>query len=652
MSKTFSLDTNPFFMVRAGFATTRAEIAELVEDAIIGRDEDETALADAQQQLVSPNQRLSAEVSYLPELSDAQTTITLRSIEDDSILESWPDVVHFPELARANILAHVAASAPADLEMIFALMDAWRDFEPDDIFTFLHGSRSRAGFPPPDSAMLDAALADLRKRHAVAATSGVMQSTYPGLLMTAVVEHYAEAGQDAPLLAVMVNEYDRATEGSLARIGAALEACAAAINSTPKNAPSEITNIPVLLAEWDDINQPVQLYEQSKGHEEGRSKKIAIMLRSVSISLANDEKDYASALVIVEALLETFPELASLAEQLKADITALGKIKVEHESAKELSGLVKAFEVASKNIMSFGNIMSQGVSSSSSRPLGPFVDEFNKLHARKDFSEVCWNLVRTLGLALNNDAKNSWASWFFIDSMMSKFGSSLSTEMRTQLTADKTTAFNNWKFNELKKEKRSGKSIALIDEMLPVATGKEKVELERMRRRMAVQRTWGWTKAVAVLAVLGGGIGSVVFDGVSANSGRTHSSATASAATSGSSSTQNGRSSASSTPTNFGASAGIKSILETPPTAGLTRAFSRAEIRYCAYQGERINYLRPMIDNYSGYQIDRFNALIDDHNARCGNYTYYEVDNAAVQREVFGKAATFRFDANRIFESW
>lgn len=42
MSKTFSLDANPFFMVRARLDTTRAEIAELVEDAIMDRDEDES----------------------------------------------------------------------------------------------------------------------------------------------------------------------------------------------------------------------------------------------------------------------------------------------------------------------------------------------------------------------------------------------------------------------------------------------------------------------------------------------------------------------------------------------------------------------------------------------------------------------------------
>lgn len=609
-------------------------------------------MADAQQQLVSPNQRLTAEVSYLPELSDAQTSNMLQSIEDDSIVKSWPEFVHFPELARANILAHVAASAPADLEMIFALMDAWRDFEPDDILRFLGGSRKRAGFPPADPAMLEAALGDLRKQHAVAAINGVMLSTYPGLLMTALVEHYAEAGQEAPLLAAMVNEYDRATEGSLARIGAALEACADAIATEPKNAPKEIMKIPGLLAEWDDINQPVQLYEQSKGHEEGRSKKVAIMLRSVSISLANDESDYVSALKIVEALLQTFPELESLAEQLKGDVSDLERLEAESEFAKEISGLVKAFEIANKNIKSFGNIMSEGVLSSSSRPLGPFVSEFKKLHAQKEYSAVCWNLVRLLGLELNNEADNPWASWFFIDNMMSKFGNSLPSKTRALLNADKNTAFKNWKFRELQTEKRSGKSISIIDEMLPISTREESVQFRDMRRRLVGRRFWGWVKASAGIGVVGLVFGSVIVDTIESNSRRAYSSAAASPAKMGSASSQNNSNSVSSSSTNSDRSSATKSILETPPTAGLTRAFSRAEIRYCAYQGERINYLRPMIDNYSGYQIDRFNALIDDHNARCGNYTYYEIDNAAVQREVFGKAATFRFDAFNIFESW
>ncbi|MBY6164842.1 hypothetical protein KUW14_03180 [Pseudooceanicola nitratireducens] len=652
MNKAFSLEENPFYVLRATYSATRAGISELVEDAIFDRDGDEDVLADAQQQLVSPNQRLNAEVAYLPELSEVQLGKTLQAIENGQVVHEWPECIHYPELARANILAHVSAASSADFDLISALIAAWIELDPSDAQSFIQRNRKAASFPSLDPDVYLSALANLKKVHAIAAAGGVMRSENPGQLMTALVERYAEDGLKAPLLDAMVVEYDKATEGELSRIATALEACADAIEARPGSCSEEVARVPVLLEEWDEINQPVQLYEQARGHEEGRSKKISNRLRAVCLTLANEHNDYASASIISKALLHTFPELESLAEQLKSDVSQLEKLSEEHEVERELSGLFSAFEAAKANLAALASAMKKkSVSSSSPSPLGPLIHEFSMVHARKGVSEVAWKLIRALALSLNNDADNPWASWFLIDSMTSRFGSSLSAEMKAQLADDKIAAFKNWKFGELKASSSAGKQIALIDEMLPYATGDEAAQLSNLRRRLAGRRIWRWIKTSAFLGVAVFGLSSVLLGEMNTKPRSTYSPPTSSKSSSRSlPSSESGSSNTSAS--NSGSFSSSSSTTETKPAIGTSRVLTRSEIRYCLYQGERMDHLRPMIDNYNGSHVDLFNALINDLNARCGSYRYYYNDRNAVRREVASKTFALKSEAQRIYESW
>jgi hypothetical protein len=70
---------------------------------------------------------------------------------------------------------------------------------------------------------------------------------------------------------------------------------------------------------------------------------------------------------------------------------------------------------------------------------------------------------------------------------------------------------------------------------------------------------------------------------------------------------------------------------EDRPPIGTEITFTRANIRYCQFQGVRLEALRPLISSGSG---SAFNRLIDDWNSRCSRYRYRASDKSAVDSEV------------------
>lgn len=91
--------------------------------------------------------------------------------------------------------------------------------------------------------------------------------------------------------------------------------------------------------------------------------------------------------------------------------------------------------------------------------------------------------------------------------------------------------------------------------------------------------------------------------------------------------------------------------METKPPAGQGLTLNRSQIRYCVFQRQRLETIRELAN--TNYQIDRFNGLTDDFNARCSDYRSESgVLFYSVQREARDKATELREDARRIVSSW
>lgn len=73
---------------------------------------------------------------------------------------------------------------------------------------------------------------------------------------------------------------------------------------------------------------------------------------------------------------------------------------------------------------------------------------------------------------------------------------------------------------------------------------------------------------------------------------------------------------------------------ETKPPVGQSLVFSTAQIRYCLAEDIRIEGAKSVLNNYSNSEVDRFNAMVDDYNSRCGSFRYRSGALESARRDI------------------
>src|SRR3546814_13694003 len=58
------------------------------------------------------------------------------------------------------------------------------------------------------------------------------------------------------------------------------------------------------------------------------------------------------------------------------------------------------------------------------------------------------------------------------------------------------------------------------------------------------------------------------------------------------------------------------------PPVGQNLVLSSEQIRYCLAEDIRMDGAKSAINNYSDYDVDRFNAMVADYNSGCGSFRY------------------------------
>ncbi len=73
---------------------------------------------------------------------------------------------------------------------------------------------------------------------------------------------------------------------------------------------------------------------------------------------------------------------------------------------------------------------------------------------------------------------------------------------------------------------------------------------------------------------------------------------------------------------------------ESKPPVGQDLVFSREQIRYCLAEDIRMDAAKSALNNYSDYDVDRFNAMVADYNSRCGSFRYRSGALEGAGREI------------------
>lgn len=633
--RNFSLDNNPFSLLKASYRSSAAELSQLVEDAELDGLHQEDELQKARQALVTPRSRLLHELGWLPELSPLQ-----RRKVDELLRQADPTVIlaqidHFPDMARANIAAHLCSQGHASTEVVHSLAQSWEEIDEANLLKFINEERRSSGFPVIDESQLREGLRDIRQRHAAAAANWIWALPHPGVEMNDLVERELQQNPEGSFLRNLVEVYDRESEPHLATIKDSILSATEAARKAPPDLTPHLQDIERLLEAWDVINQPVQIYSQFRGQEEGRSKQIYEIVRKLCLELANDHNRYDEALKISNALLATFPELASVAEALKEDITTLETLSQQKKISDKLDPLVEACERAKNNTSSFVKALrSNGFSESGGKLLSDIVRTFNEARRVLPEPSVAYLVVRDLALSLNNESNDPQSAFVLVDGLVNFENSKGPKEVLEKLREERAVLHKNWKMKEL--ERQSGNLSAMlqiVDDMLVFAAPHDRRELEQIRSKIESKR---FAKKAKFLIFAGIGavfLYFVLVDEFSRPAPRTSYSPPVVE-----------RSTVAAEP-----SVSNPYVEEMPPV-GTGRSLTRNQIRYCVFQGVRLDYIRPMTTTNN--QIDRFNSMVGDFNARCGNFRYTAGVLEAVEREVAGRRAALSADAQRIVASW
>ena len=88
---------------------------------------------------------------------------------------------------------------------------------------------------------------------------------------------------------------------------------------------------------------------------------------------------------------------------------------------------------------------------------------------------------------------------------------------------------------------------------------------------------------------------------------------------------------------------------ESKPPVGQDLVFSTAQIRYCLAEDIRMDGAKSALNNYSDYDVDRFNAMVADYNSRCGSFRYRSGALESARRDVEPYRSQFQSEGRNRF---
>jgi hypothetical protein len=652
MPAVFDLTLNPFAVLGVSLRTRQEDIAEAGEDALSDHRYAEAVIQKAQQALMVPKGRLDAELSWLPGTSPSTAKTLLQHLGDALYDDAAAILSDMVGLDKANLAADLCCRDRTGTGYVMDLMEGYRDFDAKSVQAVLAENRAISGFARIDPDMLSGALVNLRKIHAKAAMEFIKAEKHPGKAMYEVVDFYLHEENDHinQAMTELAREYDAWSEGKLRDIRDGIQKEIEALRLDHSQV-SRYERISDLLDAWDEYSQPMQMIEEAKGHDEPRSRELYNEIRDFCLWLANDESEYEHALRLSKDLQRVFPELPSVSINLEEDVQALERL-VDQSKREKLIGPLAALipEIYGKEdnlvhdlIMAGFGHGSQGVALQLYKAFIQSVE----LSQGSDQADVPWNVIRNLALNLNNDHDSPRAAHTLLEGAVKFTRIPPRPEILEVLKREMRVTRVNYLGEEFKASKDRDAMIAIAGEIIATTDDPDtRANFTRVRDALVSQKhkkLWKWGFAALVA---GGIIWAIIADGnkrpsYSSSSSSSYSTPTYSETTPSTDSTTSNSDWLDSVP----AGSWRKDI----PPAIKGGTLSLAGLRYCMFEGEVIDALRLMVQDRD---TNKFNAAVNDYNARCSDARYYERDMTTVKREMAANRTAVAQTASDTVQSW
>jgi hypothetical protein len=648
-----SLVNNPFNMLGVSIHDSRDQIATAYEDALVAGRYDEAVLQKAQQTLMNPRTRLDAELAWMPELVPADALSMIEQLQRKDLSPADADrlLEGVKDLARINLAAALCRRLPGVFGRAVALVNAYRDMSPAWASHALASARKSAGFPSPDPAMLDEALARLTVAHARIALDCLTAAQHPGRAMTEIVRLRDRGNtKSAPFIDDIVRQYDQWSAPHLRKIEDAIASEIKALRDDP-GLIAPVAKIEKLLLEWDEYSQPAQLVAQAKGLDEPRSAALIGNLRELCLWMANEKHVYSSTLTIAKAILHSFSELPLVARQLPTDIETLESLAAQEEQWKRFRPLYDALERAIANIKGFGaDVARRGFGP---KTVGLAKEVYDGIAAaaatmgKGAIDEAPWTAMRALTLSLHNEHKLTTAAHIIVIGLLD-FAAVMPAETSRQFREDEKILRKELKMAELleaAQNQNNNSVIQLADEVLALTADLEERKAVTDLKGRAEQRKTSGARATLFF----GAVVAVIIIVVLATSQNNSSSVGSSSYPSSSYTppdTYNPAPTYTQTPTPLPSP---DDTSETPPAAHSTSTLTPAELRFCLFQQARLDYIRDALTPSDG---TNFNSLVDDWNSRCVKRQYWDRDENTSRSALLLARPRLKTEAEALLRKW
>lgn len=385
-----TLQKNPFHILNISCGAGRREIVAAADE--MGFMLDAEVCAEAQNVLINPSKRLSAEIGWFIDV-DQQTMEKIQSFIDND--EPIP-TDGLTSLSRLNAaLYNLSISESSDAyELGFSIVDIDEQFSSldiDAITSQINECRSRANLATVQSSDV---LAELNGKQAevrqiiTEKLSILDQDTYISFI-THIAEKYIanDDFSDGVILSDVVDQYEVRLQSELESYTDAIEKLIEEIKQQEDSSSlsKEITTLIEKVQEWDKLAQPLQLKSQASGMPHENSEHMGSELRKLALYLHNEKEKTAEALTIVDAMKGVFAELGTLSDLFESDSDALNSLLKDQEEAKEIVSELDAIKDEAQRIKY----------SATSTNVDRFIDRVRKLNRK------------LLSMSMDSDAKTS-----------------------------------------------------------------------------------------------------------------------------------------------------------------------------------------------------------------------------------------------------
>ncbi|MDE0087379.1 MAG: hypothetical protein OXU23_16775, partial [Candidatus Poribacteria bacterium] len=326
---------NPFHILRATTRDDKIKIIDLAEERTLLSEDDECM--EAQSTLARPQNRISAEIAWLPGVNPEHVDSLLKQL--DSPYQNLLNITDLPPLARANALtaglSRLSNMASINLvEWILAISHTYERIDPEEVRETLNEERNISGFPQiTDISVITAEIQNQRRYYSQTLSSVInnLSVTERARILTLTLETViGNSNNRCPILIDdLIQSYEVEVGDDLEKKQKIIEAQDEKLRvmADAKNPDTELKPIVNQLIqtvkEWDTIAQPIQLSKRSRGERHTASFKIAELLRILAADLLGEYRKFDFSLKILNMLKEVFAEVPELAEPITADLKFL-----------------------------------------------------------------------------------------------------------------------------------------------------------------------------------------------------------------------------------------------------------------------------------------------------------------------------------------